>query len=80
MKIIMAYMKRHRLSQKEFGKRVGTSQSMVSQWLTGRRPIGAERAVAIERRTKGEISCEDLLPNVFRRRLKGGEARNGGAV
>jgi DNA-binding transcriptional regulator YdaS (Cro superfamily) len=40
---------------------------MVWQWLNGDRPIGAERAVEIERRTKGQIKREDLRPELFRR-------------
>ena len=61
-------MAKHDLSQTEFGKRIGVSQSMVSQWLTGKRPMSARAAVQIEKKTRGEIMREDLLPEFFRRR------------
>ena len=64
---IRAYMKRHGLSQKAFGSRVGVSQGMVFQWLTQQRPIGAKRAVKIEQGTDGELRREDLVPYLFRR-------------
>lgn len=39
---------------------------MVSQWLNGE-PITADRAVKIEKKTKGEVKREDLRPDLFRR-------------
>lgn len=64
---LQAYLKKHQLSQKDFGALVGVSPGMVWQWFNGHRPIGAERAVEIERRTKGEIRREDLRPDLYRR-------------
>jgi DNA-binding transcriptional regulator YdaS (Cro superfamily) len=43
---------------------VGVSPQAVSQWLTGRRPIPAERCPLIERATHGAVRCEDLRPDV----------------
>lgn len=60
------YIKKHDLTQEQCGRRLGVSQAMVSQWLKGD-PITADRAVAIEKKTKGEILREDLRPDLFRR-------------
>ena len=68
MQAIVSYMTRHRLSQAEFGAKVGVSQGMVWQWLSGYRPIGAERAVEIEKRTRGEITRQQLRPDIFGKR------------
>ena len=38
--------------------------SLPSQWLSGHRPIPAERCPAIERATNGAVRCEDLRPDV----------------
>lgn len=69
MQAIVSYMERHNLSQAGFGAKVGVSQGMVWQWLSGYRPIGAERAVEIEKRTRGEIKRHELRPDLFRRRV-----------
>jgi len=62
---IGSYLKKHRLTQKEFALRIGVNPSMVSQWLTGRRGVGAKRAIIIERCTNGELSRRSLCPEVF---------------
>lgn len=64
---IRAYMARYRLSQSEFGKLVGASQSAVSQWLKGTTRISAYRAKLIEDRTGGGIKRVKLLPRLFGR-------------
>lgn len=64
---IRAYMKKHGLSQRAFGERVGVSQGMVSQWLERRRPIAAHRAVEIEKKTKGELDRSQIRPDLFER-------------
>lgn len=37
------------LSQTEFGKKIGVSQSMVGQWLREERPISIKSALEMER-------------------------------
>ena len=58
-------MEKHELSQEGFAKLVGVSQAMVSQWMTGARPVSAERAVVIEEKTEGKIRRHDLRPDIF---------------
>ena len=44
-----------RVTQAEFGKRVGADQSTVSQWCRGDRRPGLGHALAIERETGGAV-------------------------
>lgn len=43
---------------------IGVSPAAVNQWISGHRPIPAERCPAIERATNGAVRCEDLRPDV----------------
>lgn len=63
--MIADYLARKNLSQAEFARRVGVSEGLVWQWINGRTAITAEKAVAIERATEGELSREALRPDVF---------------
>lgn len=68
MQAIRQYMERRRLTQQGFAALAEVSQSMVSQWMTGERQISAERAVVIERKTRGAIKREALRPDIFGKR------------
>ena len=52
-------------TQAELAGKLGITQSMVSQWLTGAVRITAERAVQIEQATLGEVTRAELRPDVF---------------
>lgn len=53
-------------SQSEIGRMAGgVSQGMVSQWVTGHRPISVKRALLLERATNGVLTVEALCPGVF---------------
>ena len=65
MKALRRYMERRRLSQEAFASRIGVTQSMVSQWLTGKRPVSAKSARAIERVTEGEITRAKIRADLF---------------
>lgn len=54
-----------RLSQAAFAKLIGVSPSLVSQWLLMTTLIAAERAVEIERVTKGKLTRYDCRPDLF---------------
>lgn len=71
---LSAYLEKHKLSQKEFGAKLGVSQGMVWQWIRwledqdkGTR-ITAERAVQIEAATRGEVKRHHLRPDLFKAR------------
>lgn len=51
------------------GKRVlatalGVTPGVVSQWLSGLRPVPSDRCPDIERETRGAVRCEELRPDV----------------
>ena len=62
---IRAYIRRKKLSQEAFAHLIGVSQGMVSQWLTGRRPVSAARAKKIEQATGGELLRHRIRPDIF---------------
>ena len=64
---LRAYLKRRGMTQKQFGKLLGVSQSQVSQWLTGKKSINGDWAPEIERKTKGDFRREDVRPDLYRR-------------
>ena len=39
--------------------------SLVSQWVTGRRPVAANHVLGIEKATQGAVTRHDLRPDVF---------------
>lgn len=61
------YLDHAELSQEEFAKLCDVHQTMVSQWLTNRRPISARKAIVIERVTGGLVTRHELLPDIFPR-------------
>ena len=64
---IKTYIKKRGITQKQFGRLLGVSQSQVSQWLTGKKRINGDWAPEIERKTKGEIRRENVRPDLYRR-------------
>lgn len=59
------YMERHSLSQKAFARRMGVSQSIVSQWLREEKGISMRTAERIEKRSAREITVRALFPRLF---------------
>jgi DNA-binding transcriptional regulator YdaS (Cro superfamily) len=51
-------------TQAEFARRIGVRAQVVQQWRTGQRPIPPERCHAIETAAGGEVSCEQLRPDL----------------
>jgi len=64
-KPISDYLERHKITQAAFGNLLNTSQGMVNQWVTGRRPVSLKMAVAIEKATNGEVTAVQLQPDVY---------------
>lgn len=52
---------------KDFAARVGVSPSMVCQWLSGHRPIAAERVLKIEQATNKIVSRHEIRPDIYPR-------------
>lgn len=44
---------------------LGVTQGLVWQWLNGRTRITAEKAIEIEKATRGQVSRRDLRPDLY---------------
>jgi DNA-binding transcriptional regulator YdaS (Cro superfamily) len=63
MSPITSYLSSAGITQLEFAKRIGVSQSMVYQMIVGIRPVSEKTCVRIETATNGAVSRRDLRPN-----------------
>lgn len=54
-----------RISQRDLARALHISQSLVSQWVKGEKPVSADKCAAIERVTKGRIKRVQLRPELF---------------
>ena len=52
-------------TQKELAELLGVTQGLVSQWVTERTQITAERCIQIETKTHGVITRHELRPDIF---------------
>lgn len=64
---IRAYIESRAITQKDFAKLAGVSDSAVSQWLAGTKGMDMRTAARIEKRTKREIVVRALFPKFFER-------------
>lgn len=55
------YLDRHKLSQNEFGRRIGAAGGTVSRWTTGRRRPTLELMMKIERATGGWVTAKEFF-------------------
>lgn len=62
---ILDFRRENRLSQSAMAKIAGVSQSMIAHWEMGRRRITAEKAIYLEEVTHGELSRNDLRPDLW---------------
>lgn len=62
---LKTYLERFDVSQADFARRVNVTPSMVSQWITGHRPIAAEKVIPIEQATAGECRRYELRPDIY---------------
>jgi DNA-binding transcriptional regulator YdaS (Cro superfamily) len=67
---IASYLEKHGLSQEQFAKKLGVSQGLIWQWINGRTKISPDRALRIEEATNGEVTREDLFPQLFPRKRR----------
>ena len=52
-------------SQSDLARRLGVTQPLISNWVTGKTRISAERCIEIERATDGAVTRMDLRPDLF---------------
>ena len=55
----------------DIAEAINVPAALVSQWKTLARRVPAERCPAIERATKGAVTCEELRPDVDWAYLRG---------
>lgn len=71
---LKTYLRKTRTTQQAFADALGVSQGLVSQWIKGVTRITGEQAVEIEDKTGGQVTREELRPDLYRR-TKSHEAR-----
>lgn len=64
MKLI-DYLQQEQMSQTDFAEKADVSSGMLSQWLSGHRPIAPIQCTSIEKLTYGKVRREDLRPDDF---------------
>lgn len=62
---LKTYLERHDVTQAELARRIGVTPSFVSQWITGHRPIPAEKAIPIEEATGGAVKRYESRPDIY---------------
>ena len=67
---ISQYITQNGMTQLEFGRKIGKTQAAVSHYINGQRKIDPILARSIEKTTNGDITAEDLRPDIF---IKDGE-------
>lgn len=50
---------------KRLAEALGVTPSLISQWVSGRRPVAARHVRKIEELCGHEVTCQELLPEVF---------------
>ncbi|MGK0703699.1 transcriptional regulator [Yokenella regensburgei] len=46
------------------GRKLDVPSVLISQWASGTRQVPAERCPEIEKATQGDVTCEELRPDV----------------
>lgn len=62
---IREYRLKHRLTLEQFAERVGVRKSVVCKWERGSQGPSPQKTLEIERVTGGEITREELRPDVY---------------
>lgn len=60
---LLKYLEEKAISQSDFAKSIEVSPGMLSQWLSGHRPIAPAKCVLIEQNTRGQVSRKELRPD-----------------
>jgi DNA-binding transcriptional regulator YdaS (Cro superfamily) len=56
-------------TQTDLADKLGVTQGLISQWVSGETNITPDKAIAIEGATDGLVTREELLPAFFRARV-----------
>lgn len=52
-------------TQSALAEKLGVSQGLIHQWISGKTRITAERAIDVEEKTNKQITRQDLRPDLF---------------
>lgn len=59
------FLHEQNVSNIDFAKSIGVTTGMISQWLSGHRPISPEKCVLIMKKTNGMVTRQELRPNDY---------------
>jgi DNA-binding transcriptional regulator YdaS (Cro superfamily) len=59
------YLDHHQIKYSAFGRRIGVAGWSVKRYIDRERQITAERAIAIEQATNGEVTRQELRPDLW---------------
>lgn len=59
------YLNQPNISKIDFANNLKVTNGMVSQWLSGHRPISPEKCLAIENYTKRLVKRQELRPDDY---------------
>ena len=62
---LKTYLEKSGATQAQLAERCGVTPSMVSQWISGHRPIAAEKVIPIELATDGLVRRHELRPDIY---------------
>lgn len=62
------YLRINSISQLEFSKKIGISESALRYIINENRDLGVSTAFAIEKATNGEVTARDMIPK--KKRIK----------
>ncbi len=62
---LRTYLETTGTSQGDLARRLDVHPSLVSQWITGHRPIAAAKVLPIEHATDGACPRHELRPDIY---------------
>lgn len=64
---LKTYLKKSKTTQAEIARRMRVTAGLVNHWVHGNCRVGAERVLALEALTGGEVSRHDIRPDLYPR-------------
>jgi DNA-binding XRE family transcriptional regulator len=58
---LQEYLLKNHIIKKYFAQKIGVSEQVLSRWIMGKAIPGIKVALAIEKETGGQVSCEDWI-------------------
>ncbi len=68
---LKSYVAKKRGMAALLSRAIDVTPVLISQWASGRRPVPAERCPEIEKATDGQVTCEEMRPDVDWSYLRG---------